>query len=85
MANQLMKQPATDRVIAPSDPDEKRRFWIDRGNRILWGQEPTSKGDYLEPKTHLHWVCIDGNYFIEERAETHRKAMMANPNYARAA
>lgn len=58
---------APDRVFAPQDKEERIRFWIDRGNRILWGQEPTSKGEWLEPKPHLHWVCINGDYRIEER------------------
>ena len=75
MANQLMKQPQTERVIAPGDQEERRRFWIERGNMLL----------AAEGKGHLHWQCIDGHYWIEERAETTRKAMMANPNYARAA
>ena len=67
--NRLARSESGDvpRIIAPKDKDERRQFWIDRGNRILWGQEPTSKGDYLEPKTHLHWVCVDDHYWIEER------------------
>ena len=55
------------RIVAPTDPKERERFWIDRGNRILWGQEPTSKGDYLYPRPELHWVCRSGNYSIEAR------------------
>ena len=55
------------RVIAPTDRAERQRFWIERGNRILWGQEPTSKGDFLPPRLDLEWRCHDGNYFIAER------------------
>ena len=70
----------TERVIAPQgdSPAQKelrQRFWIDRGNQKL-----VEAG-----MTHLHWVCVAGNYFIEERAESHRRAMLANPNYARVA
>ena len=52
---------------APSGKAERERFWIERGNRILWGQEPTGKGDYLYPRPELHWVCRSGNYSIEAR------------------
>ena len=52
---------------APSDPAERQRYWIERGNRILWGQEPTSKGDYLHPRTDLEWVFRNGSYSIEVR------------------
>ena len=52
----------------PEDRDDRKRFWIERGNRILWGEEPTSKGDFLEPQRRLHWVCSkDGHYSIESR------------------
>jgi hypothetical protein len=54
-------------VLAPSDEKERQRFWIERGNRILWGQEPTRKGDFLHPRTDLQWACVNGNYFIEPR------------------
>jgi hypothetical protein len=54
---------------------ERERFWIDRGNQKL---AEAGMG-------HLHWQCINGNYFIEERMEASRRAMLANPNYARAA
>lgn len=57
----------TARPLTPSDPAERQRFWIERGNRILWGQEPTSKGDFLHPRTDLQWACVNGSYFIEPR------------------
>jgi len=60
---------------SPEQKAERQRFWIDRGNQKL-----VEAG-----MTHLHWVCVAGNYFIEERAESHRRAMLANPNYARVA
>ena len=55
------------RVVAPSDPAERRRFWIERGNRILWGQEATSKGDFLPPRHDLEWAWANGSYFIQPR------------------
>ena len=48
--NRLAKSNVPERVIAPSDEQERTRFWIERGNRILWGQEPTSKGEWLAMK-----------------------------------
>ena len=75
-ANPLKSHAAqSERIIAPSDPEEKVRFWIDHGNMLL----------VQHGKPHLHWVHFDGHYYIEERVESHRRAMMANPNYARAA
>lgn len=73
-------QPAKEIVIAPQgdSPEakaERQRFWIERGNLKL---AEAGMG-------HLHWQCVHGNYFIEERAEASRRAMLANPNYARAA
>jgi hypothetical protein len=66
--NPIQKRLKTEPSLAvPSDEDERRKFWIDRGNRILWGQEPTSKGDFLQPRTDLQWACVNGNYFIEPR------------------
>jgi hypothetical protein len=55
------------KIVPPSDPQERVRFWIERGNRILWGLEPTSKGDTLTPRYDLHWVCRHGHYAIEKR------------------
>jgi hypothetical protein len=66
MTNRLAKSDIL-RMVAPTDKAERQRFWIDRGNRILWGQEPTAKGDYLPVRPDLHWTCINGNYFIEPR------------------
>lgn len=62
----LDAKPNQTRIVAPTDPDERRKFWIERGNRILWGIEPTSKGDYLPAQHHLEWRCKDGHYFIAE-------------------
>jgi hypothetical protein len=64
--NRLAKSDAPP-TLAPSDTKERERFWIERGNRILWGQELTSKGKFLSPRLDLHWVCINGNYSIEPR------------------
>jgi hypothetical protein len=52
---------------APTDKQERQRHWIERGNRILWGQESTSKGDYLDPRPDLEWICRNDSYFIEPR------------------
>lgn len=57
-------------VVAPSDQTERQRFWIDRGNRILWGQEETKKYGYLQPRHDLEWACINGSYFIQSRRMT---------------
>jgi hypothetical protein len=67
MTDRLNSGTTQNRIVPPSDEKERQRFWIDRGNRILWGQEPTSKGDYLSPRTDLEWVCRDGSYSIEPR------------------
>ena len=69
MANPLAGEAQSNntRVHAPADPAERRKFWLDRGNRILWGQEPTSKGDYLYPRTDLEWVYSNGSYAVQSR------------------
>jgi hypothetical protein len=67
MTDRLNAGQAQSRIAAPSDPAERQRFWIERGNRILWGQEPTSKGEFLPPRTDLEWVCRNGSYAIERR------------------
>lgn len=58
-----------DKALAatPTDKAERQRFWIERGNRILWGQEPNRKGEYLKPRLDLHWVCRNDSYSIEPR------------------
>ena len=63
--NPLME--TVTRTLTPADPIERQRFWIERGNRILWGEEPTSKGDFLAPRRDLHWVIRNGSYSIEPR------------------
>jgi hypothetical protein len=70
----------SERVFAPAgdSPEEKaerQRFWLERGNLKL---AEAGMG-------HLHWQCLNGHYFIEERMEASRRAMLANPNFARAA
>ena len=62
-----LKSGNTERVIAPEELEAKRRFWIDHGNECL----------IKHGKPHLHWQCVDGHYFIEERAETFRRIEMA--------
>lgn len=63
----LERQPTATRVVAPSDPAERQRFWIERGNRILWGQEPNSKGEWPTPRYDLEWACSNGSYFLRQR------------------
>jgi hypothetical protein len=66
--------PDMPRGDGPEVKAARQKFWIDRGNAKL-----------IEAgMTHLHWQCANGNYFIEERAEAMRRAMMANPQYGRA-
>jgi hypothetical protein len=56
------------KLDVPTDPKERRKFWIERGNAMLWGHIPDSKGNYLEPRFNLHWVCYgDQDYRIEPR------------------
>ena len=64
-----------ERIIPPSDPTERVRFWLERGDQKL-----AEAGI-----THLHWQWANGHYFLRERAETYRIAMAANPSLARAA
>ena len=70
--NRLAKSEVSH-IIPPSDPKEREKFWIERGNRILWGQEPTTKGDYLTPRLELEWCCKDGHYFIAPRGAKYRE------------
>jgi hypothetical protein len=66
--NRLAVRAESDSSLSPpKDEAERRKFWIDRGNRIVWGLEPTKKYGLLPPQTHLHWVCVNGNYSIEPR------------------
>ena len=65
--NRLTVVEGPTRPLAPKDQAERQRFWIERGNRILWGEEATSKGDFLTPRRDLEWVCRNGSYAIEPR------------------
>jgi hypothetical protein len=65
--NRLAVRAKDSALSPPDDKAERQKFWIERGNRILWGREATSKGDFLEPKPHLHWVCVKDSYSIEPR------------------
>jgi hypothetical protein len=58
-----------DRIVPPKDKAERQAFWIARGNRVLWGEEPNGKGEYLTPRRDLEWRCVDGSYFIDQRAK----------------
>lgn len=48
---------SSERIIPPSDPQERINFWIMRGNELLEKQG----------KHHLHWVWHNGSYSIEPR------------------
>lgn len=69
MTTNRLAKPSEDRLVVPSDREDRIRFWIDKGNRQLWGLEPTSKGEWLPPQTHLHWVWRNGDYSIEHRGK----------------
>lgn len=64
--NRLAKSNNVPALAVPSDPKERERFWIERGNRLLWGYEPLSNGKYLN-RTDLQWAAKDGHYWIEPR------------------
>lgn len=54
-------------VKAPADcdtPEKRQKWWVQRGNRILWGQEPNAKGEYQQPRPDLEWRCENGSYYI---------------------
>lgn len=80
MANKFMRQPEGEQVFPPKGDSEearaeRQRFWIERGNLKL----------FEAGMGHLHWQCLNGHYFIEERMEASRRAMLANSQYARPA
>lgn len=54
-------------LAVPTEQRERVRFWIERGNRVLWGEEPTKRGEYLEPRRDLEWVWRNGSYLIQPR------------------
>ena len=60
------------RPLVPSDPEERRRFWIERGNAYLWGDAPATEkgfaGQYIDtPRRDLEWAWSNGSYFIQPR------------------
>ena len=59
MTTNRLATPAEPQVRngAPSDPEERRRYWIERGNMLL----------AQEGKGHLEWVWRNGSYAIEPR------------------
>jgi hypothetical protein len=65
--NRLAKSDAPP-IVAPKGEADRQAFWIERGNRVLWGQEPTTKGEFYEPRHDLRWACKNGNYFLEPRS-----------------
>jgi hypothetical protein len=38
--------------------------WCDRGNAILAGTEPTTKGEFLLPRHDVHWFVENGRATI---------------------
>lgn len=71
MANQLMKMPeGKERIVPPSDPAERIKFWIERGNRLL-----TEAG-----RTDLEWVWRNGSYSIEEKVHVRRQIAWEGSN-----
>lgn len=58
------------RVVAPAglSEEERRQWWVARGNRVLWGQEPCKDGSFLTPRLDMEWGCDDsGSYYITTR------------------
>lgn len=58
------------RIGPPSGLPEKerRQWWVDRGNRVLWGQEPCKDGSFLTPRLDMEWGCDDsGSYYMTSR------------------
>lgn len=48
--------PDMPRGDSPDDKAARERYWIERGNRLLAEAR----------KYDLHWVCINGIYWIED-------------------
>lgn len=67
--NRLAVADVAPRLSPPKDKAERRRFWIERGNRLLWGQEEATKGSPLTPRYDLEWACDEhGAYWLKQRA-----------------
>lgn len=60
-------------VVNQKQPKRTVQEWIERGNRILWGQEPMAgkkyEGQYLAPRFDLEWVWANGSYSIQRREQ----------------
>lgn len=56
------------RITPPKDPEERVRFWIERGNASL----------AAEGKGHLQWSHSNGNYYIEPRREAERRRLLGS-------
>ena len=72
MTNRLIASSSGNPVIGPppgSTKQEREAYWVARGNRLLWGQELSTKGEALEPRYDLEWRCVNGNYFLANRGQ----------------
>ena len=59
-----------NRVTPPSDltkVEQRRQWWIDRGNRILWGEEACKDGSYCTPRRDMEWRHDGTGYYIADR------------------
>jgi hypothetical protein len=56
----------TDRLNSGGTRPPKRspQEWCDRGNALLAGTEPTTKGEYPKPRTDVEWKVWDGRVTI---------------------
>ena len=56
----------SDNPIKPKvQPKRTPEEWVERGNRLLAGVEPTMKGEYLTPRHDVHWILRNGVPTIE--------------------
>jgi len=57
----------TTNRLARSEAPTKRsaKEWADRGNRVLRGEEPNTKGEYEVPRYDVRWSVRDGRCVIE--------------------
>lgn len=56
----MAANPLTDRLAKAAPVRRTAQEWCDRGNAILAGVEPTTKGEYDPPRNDVHWFVQDG-------------------------
>lgn len=73
----LDRSPAQAKISPPSDlktVEERRRWWIARGNRVLWGEEPCKDGSYCEPRRDMEWRHDGNSYYLSPRNDWRGRA-----------